>query len=42
MFAMAAWKERRVSGSEGNAARSIVRRAGEEEMLPRRVIRRPA
>lgn len=31
-----------MSGSEGNAARSMVKRAGEEAMLPRRVMRRPA
>ena len=42
MFAIAAWKVRRLSESEGKAARSMVRRAGELEMLPRRVMRRPA
>ena len=35
------WKARRVGRSEGKAARSAVRRAGREWIVPRRVMRRP-
>ncbi len=41
MWVRVEWKARRVGRSEGKAARSAVRRAGEEWMVPRRVMRRP-
>ena len=41
MWVRAEWKARRVGRSEGKAARSAVRRAGWEAMVPRRVMRRP-
>ncbi len=41
IWVRAEWKARRVGRSEGKAARSAIRRAGEEWMVPRRVMRRP-